>query len=122
MKELLVKDDKGYPIFIIHDIERTPYCIAFKVDDILTWNTTDAGVMSVNDRQPYLKGSIKWDGCSHLWFGDLADSKDVNPRDSYLHLCGIDDWMNHCILMKTIYTELTTHLKMDDEQSGDLWK
>jgi len=116
MKPIQVLDSQGYPIFIIYDIEQTPYCISFKVDDILTWDTTDTGVMDIAERQPYLKGSIKWDGCSHLWFGD------VSQKDGYLHLCGVEDWMNHCILMKTLYTELTKHLAMDTEQSGEFWK
>lgn len=29
--------------------------------------------------EPYLRGTIRWDGCSHVWFGD---------DDGYLHLCG----------------------------------
>lgn len=34
----------------------------------------------LEDAQPYLTGWIKWDGCSHFYFGD----------NGYLHLCGLD--------------------------------
>lgn len=42
---------------------------------------TQSGDFSENileDAQPYLTGFIKWDGCSHFYFGD----------EGYLHLCG----------------------------------
>lgn len=42
---------------------------------------TQSGDFSGNileDAQPYLTGFIKWDGCSHFYFGD----------EGYLHLCG----------------------------------
>lgn len=34
----------------------------------------------LEDAQPYLTGFIKWDGCSHMYFGD----------EGYLHLCGLN--------------------------------
>ena len=41
----------------------------------------DFSLNGLEDAQPYLTGMIKWDGCSHFYFGD----------DGYLHLCGLND-------------------------------
>lgn len=46
------------------------------------------------ETERYLKGSIKWDSCSHFWFGD---------EDKYLHLCGVEDFERHILLMQFIY-------------------
>lgn len=40
----------------------------------------DFSTNGLEDAQPYLTGFVKWDGCSHFYFGD----------DGYLHLCGIE--------------------------------
>jgi hypothetical protein len=41
----------------------------------------DSGDMTTDraEAEPYVRGTIKWDGCSHVYFGD---------EDGYLHLCG----------------------------------
>jgi len=44
-----------------------------------------------NDAEPYVTGSVKWDGCSHYYFG----------RDGYLHMHGAEDIE---VLNKTLTT------------------
>jgi hypothetical protein len=39
----------------------------------------DGSVCYSLEAENFVRGSIKWDGCSHVWFGD---------DDGYLHLCG----------------------------------
>lgn len=41
----------------------------------------DDSINGLEDAQPYLTGFIKWDGCSHFYFGDQG----------YLHLCGLNE-------------------------------
>src|SRR3990167_1778255 len=36
----------------------------------------------LENAQPLLAGRIKWDSCSHVYFGD----------DGYIHLCGVYSW------------------------------
>ena len=48
--------------------------------------------------EPYLKCSIKWDGCSHFWFGDEGE------KDGYLHICGHGDFSQHVMLMSHLYS------------------
>ena len=47
----------------------------FKVHEVISWTMDN----EVSDIEELLNGHIKWDGCSHIWFGD---------NDKYLHLCG----------------------------------
>lgn len=35
----------------------------------------------IEEAATFIRGWIKWDGCSHFWFGD---------ENQYLHLCGLD--------------------------------
>lgn len=44
-------------------------------------------------REPEIKlsGMVKWDGCSHINFGD---------GDGYMHLCGLGDYENLAELLK----------------------
>lgn len=39
-------------------------------------------VYDPHEAEPFIAGSVKWDGCSHMWFGN---------KDGYLHLCGFED-------------------------------
>jgi hypothetical protein len=34
-----------------------------------------------NEAERMIEGSVKWDGCSHYYFGD---------ENAYLHICGVD--------------------------------
>ena len=53
----------------------------------------DYSTEGLEDAQPYLTGFIKWDGCSHFWFGEKG----------YLHLCGLETIENlQKILQKLI--------------------
>jgi hypothetical protein len=36
-------------------------------------------VREIADAQTYIRGAVKWDGCSHVYFGD---------DNGYIHLCG----------------------------------
>jgi hypothetical protein len=79
----------------IYDTEPSGY--EFELYEVVAWEgknfdqklyerkeSTQSGDFSENgleDAQPYLTGFIKWDGCSHFYFGD----------DGYLHLCGLDE-------------------------------
>jgi len=63
------------------------------------------------DLEMYLTGSIKWDGCSHLWFGN---KKDEIYQDGYIHLCGKYFWDLHVKLMKEIWEYAEKNLVRED--------
>lgn len=70
-----------------HFVEFTAYEVLGVGEDDSQWYWRKGAVSSTDDTsnlseaEPYIKGSVKWDGCSHFNFGD----------EGYLHLCGRDD-------------------------------
>lgn len=48
---------------------------------------------SLDEAQPLLRGSIGWDACSHVYFGD----------NGYIHLCGGRSWLNFMEATKRIW-------------------
>ena len=57
-------------------------------------------VENISEAQPYIRGVVKWDGCSHYYFGD---------EEGYLHLCGKYDIKHITEAIRKIY-----------ERSGEL--
>lgn len=49
------------------------------------WGDPDQQCDDITKATPEIKASIKWDGCSHVWFGEKGDS-------GYMHLCGSGCW------------------------------
>ena len=75
MEALIEKD--GYINYLIETDKDKEYNLSFKIYQVISWTgekNNDPG-----DIELFISGFIKWDGCSHLYFGD---------GDGYLHLCG----------------------------------
>jgi hypothetical protein len=75
------------------------------VDIVTSWEDNEhykPPTHSAAEFEPYLRCTIKWDSCSHFWFGQTE--KDApHKRDGYLHLCGVLDFQRHVLLMKELY-------------------
>jgi hypothetical protein len=67
------------------------HVVNFEVEDIVS---RDVATNEVLEKEKYLNCSIKFDGCSHFWFGD---------EDKYLHICGAEDYQRHIQLMEFLY-------------------
>lgn len=63
----------------------------FKVYEVVSWTGDTSEPI---DKELYLKGTIKWDGCSHIYFGD---------GDGYLHLCGKHFFEQHKRVIDAIW-------------------
>jgi hypothetical protein len=87
---VLLKNGSDHPIFLIQIVEDVEYSMSFEVYDVTSWEM-DFSPRSV---EQYLKGHIKWDGCSHVWVGD---------NDGYLHLCGKHYWERHAEVMLKLF-------------------
>ena len=103
------------PYFEIRVTELTEYSVKFDVKTITGWNVKDAqGQPEPNLTEDYLSAYIKWDGCSHFWFGEVGENGD---RDSYLRICGSEDFREHIRLMEFLYRraeELVPRLACED--------
>lgn len=47
-------------------------------------------------KELYCEITVKWDGCSHFYFGE-------KDEDGYLHICGVHAYIKHISLMRWIY-------------------
>lgn len=90
MKPLLSND--GYINFLIEFDNDTEYKFDFKIYSVDSWECDEESTPL--DIEPYIRGVIKWDGCSHVWLGD---------EDGYLHLCGKGTWQLHVDVMNAVY-------------------
>ena len=97
-KEVLLEQN-GVIEFLI-EFEEGDYevSVQFKVFEVTSWSTNE----KVIDTEKYLEGYIKWDGCSHIWFGD---------EDKYIHLCGVGAWKNHNQVMDAIWEVCSKKIK-----------
>lgn len=88
----------GYTHFLIGINDEHDHYIEFEVFEVNSWECDDAHTPT--DPELYVAGSVKWDGCSHVTFGE-KDNDDV--QDGYLHLCGEVYWKRHAEVMLAIY-------------------
>lgn len=55
----------------------------------------DKSTNDITKANPYINGSVKWDGCSHVYFGE----------EGYIHLCGSSDFIRIGEILKSIYQD-----------------
>lgn len=74
--ETLIKEKDYIKYLIITEPDKYS-SLEFTVWQVNSWNEENKPCME--DNEIFIRGSIKWDGCSNINFGDA---------DGYLHLCG----------------------------------
>jgi hypothetical protein len=91
---LVVIDD--CPTFLMKLVDLRPTFIVFEVYEISIYrmNPITDECDQPDEIELYVKGTIKWDGCSHLWFGD---------KDGYIHLHGKSRYDVHCQLIQELF-------------------
>ena len=107
----IMKDDDGRTLFTMEITTDLDYMIGFTVYKVTSWEMNG----DICDTEQYLKGTIKWDGCSHWWFGEEEDGK----SDGYLHLCGYEHIKRHCELVDTIFKYCAENMKNFDKEVAD---
>lgn len=89
--EILIEEEGRIEYLIKFEDEASETSVTFKVYEVVSWDTDNHEVV---ETEHYLKGYIKWDGCSHIWFGD---------EDGYLHFSGRDSFEKHKQVMDAIW-------------------
>ena len=101
---LLIEDD--YVWFTVDIEELEEYYAKFICYSVTSWNDDK----TIFEKEKYLSGMIKWDGCSHINFGYEGYS------NGYIHLCGKHSWEQHIKVMKNLYQYISSQIKgFDDE-------
>jgi hypothetical protein len=107
-------------------IERGAAWIDFKCYDIMGHSADNNGKFTVpffeklgaegsddtteklEEAQTLVQGTIKWDACSHVNFGE----------EGYVHMCGKESWAQMSELLRRVFTEAGKLLK---EGHNDDW-
>lgn len=91
MKEVLMAEDDGFPLFLVERMENGYGDCAFNfvVYEVVSWDMDG----KPGDIEKYMSGYIKWDGCSHVDFGE----------GGYIHLCGKVCWERHAQIVLRLY-------------------
>lgn len=110
--------EDGFPLFVMTVDDLQSHCVELTVREVGGWEEGDPNKPTFDDGNGnaveqekalvYLRVLIKWDGCSHVYFGGSP---------GYLHLCGSFNWKKHVKLMEWIYKEaekLLPQLKDED--------
>lgn len=63
---------------------------------------SDKDAYKVDDAERYVAGFVKWDGCSHVDFGD---------ENGQLHMCGRGDFNKLAAILAEIYERCGTLMK-----------
>ncbi len=101
--EVLVKDEEYIQFLIEFEPgDHTTY-VDFTVYGVTSWRGDDNSVL---EKEHYLKGTVKWDGCSHIYFGDSG----------YIHLCGKGCFENHNKVMTALWDICSKKIKNWDEK------
>ena len=103
------------------------HLLEFESRQITAWSEDESSVMftrtgssgdmditeDFDQGERYISGMIKWDGCSHFYFGDDA---------GYLHLCGERDIDTTAWLIRQVLDYAASHVPAFDRGRGvDTW-
>lgn len=103
--EILIKEN-GYVNFLIEYVDIQEHSITFKVEQVVSWETDDNN--TVSETEHYLKGDIRWDGCSHFNFGN---------ENGYMHLCGKSCYNNMTKVLEALWKVASEKIKNWDKDN-----
>lgn len=113
--EPIILGESQAPQFLVK-WEINDYYLKFDVVSACIWNednTISIESMAGDGIEFYLTGTIKWDGCSHVWFGEKDED---DSSDGYLHLCGKSCFDNHIKLMEAVWDKAEKSIKHFDKE------
>lgn len=113
----LVVDADGTPNFLLWVSEKRSHSITVEVYEVmgLVGKFSDSqDFTEPSDVELYLTAYIKWDGCSHVWFGE----EEKGTPTGYLHLCGKWCWNKHTRLMYELWDFASENIKYWDYETA----
>lgn len=102
----LIANQDNQASFLLKILAATDYHVNFEVWEPQGW--LEDG--TPHEPELYLDGTIKWDGCSHIYFGEKCET----GHDGYLHLCGRHSWELHVKLMTELFDTVGKMIKQRD--------
>ena len=122
-EKFYIKDENDYPIFEVtvlqyKDDKYSDVSCEFKVRSISAWEADGSKTPYEDEIEEYLNMTVKWDGCSHLYFGDEVEDGIYN---SYHHFCGADSFKKHVRLLHTLYNKAYVYMGREPYDKSDEW-
>lgn len=122
-EKFYIKDENDYPIFEVtvlqyKDGKYSDVSCEFKVRSIGAWEADDSKTPYEDEIEEYLNMTVKWDGCSHLYFGDEIEDGIYN---SYHHFCGADSFKKHVRLLHTLYNKAYVYMGREPYDKSEEW-
>lgn len=108
MKEVLIHQEEQEQFLIEFEEGDFEYAANFIVYEVTGWDKNG----KTCDMEQYLKGYVKWDGCSHINFGH-----DEYP--GYIHICGKYFWNLHLQVMVATWNLCEAKITGFDKKTAD---
>jgi hypothetical protein len=99
--------------FVINFTNIEEHYVSFEVEEVVAY---ELGDKQNYESQLYLTGTIKWDSCSHFWFGERENGE----QDGYLHICGVKSFEKHIKLLEFLYKKAFELMNRQPEK-GEEW-
>lgn len=122
-EKFYIQNDNGYPVFevTVLQFEGGKYSdtsCEYKVKQISAWEADESKKPIEEDMEDYLSMTVKWDGCSHLYFGDEVEDGVYN---SYHHFCGAEDYKKHVRLLHELYNKAYLYMGRKPYDKSEEW-
>lgn len=115
---------KELNITVVYSFETGSAHVDFDVYDIMAEDTEgvifyegidgsgadDKMTQDITKANKYINGTVKWDGCSHIYFGD---------KEGYIHLCGSRDFIRIGNILKKVYERCYEIGKFDYDKMSE---
>lgn len=122
-EKFYIYDENEYPIFEVSVLQYAggkylDVSCEFKVRSIGAWEADDSKTPYEDEIEEYLSMTVKWDGCSHLYFGDEQEDGVYN---SYHHFCGATDFKRHVRLLYELYNKAYEYMGRKPYDKSEEW-
>ena len=107
----LLSSDGAFPEFFITIIGDTEDVMNFEVHAVIGWDED----YNANEFELYLTGSINYDGCTDIYFGDNTDP---DNKEGYIHFCGKHSFIRHNRMMLSLFELAEKTITNFDKSNG----
>jgi len=102
-------NEEGYTEFTISIFGDCEYTMNFEVHQVMLWESDESKTPS--EKELYLSGFIKFDGCAHLTFGEAGGS-------GYIYMSGEGGFNDHCQVMSAVYALAESTIKNFNKEAA----
>lgn len=120
MSNIFLYDESGYKAFriIVEDTnEYKDTSFGAEVFEVTAWEGDSENTPA--EEELYLTCYIKWDSCSHFYFGEKGEN---GNQDGYLHICGAEYFKRHIDLMGYLYKLAFKEMGRDPYDESEAWE